>query len=87
MYFEVNQKLAIQTVQVGGAAVALECAGRELQIRVHLEEQDEEEEEQKEGEDEKLIGEEEGENEEEPEVVCRPKRVQFSPWTPVRGSL
>ena len=75
------------TVQVGGAAVALECAGRELQIRVNLEEQDEEQEEQKEGEDEKLIGEEEGENEEEQEVVCRPKRVQFSPWTPVRGSL
>ena len=75
------------TVQVGGAAVALECAGRELQIRVHLEEEDEGEE-QKEEEDEQLI-EEEGENEEEElvEVVCRPKRVQFSPWTPVRGSL
>ena len=74
------------TVQVGGAAVALECAGRELQIRVHLEEQQEEE--PKEGEDEKLI-EKERENEEEElvEVVCRPKRVQFSPWTPVRGSL
>ena len=76
-------------MQVGGAAVALECAGRELQIRVSLEEQDEEEEEQKEGEDEKLIEEEEVENEgkEPAEAVCRPKRVQFSPWTPVRGSL
>ena len=74
------------TVQVGGAAVALECAGRELQIRVSLEEQQEEE--PKEGEDEQLIV-EEGENVEEElvEVVCRPKRVQFSPWTPVRGSL
>ena len=74
------------SIQVGGAAVALECAGRELQIRVALE--DEGEEEPKEGEDEKLIEEEE-ENEEKlvVESVCRPKRVQFSPWTPVRGSL
>ena len=84
---EYTDMLLTISVQVGGAAVALECAGRELQIRVHLEEQDVEEEE-KEGEDEQLI-EEEGENEEEElvEVVCRPKRVQFSPWTPVRGSL
>ena len=76
------------SIQVGGAAVALECAGRELQIRVALDEQEEGEEEPKEGEDEKLI-EEEGENEEKlvVESVCRPKRVQFSPWTPVRGSL
>ena len=72
---------------MGGAAVALECAGRELQIRVNFEEQQEEEE-LKEGEDEMLI-EEDRENEEEGlvEIVCRPKRVQFSPWTPVRGSL
>ena len=72
------------TVQVGGAAVALECAGRELQIHVSLDHQDEEG--LKEEEDEKLIVEEE-EIREEPETVCRPKRVQFSPWTPVRGSL
>ena len=72
------------TVQVGGAAVALECAGRELQIHVSLDRQEGEG--LKEEEDEKLIVEEE-EIREEPETVCRPKRVQFSPWTPVRGSL
>ena len=73
--------------QVGGAAVALECAGRELQIRVNLEEQDDGEE-PKEGEDEKLIEEErENDGEKLAQVACRPKRVQFSPWTPVRGSL
>ena len=90
MYFWLNQNRPQRqkSVQVGGAAVALECAGRELQIRVALDEQEEGEEEPKEGEDEKLI-EEEGENEEKlvVESVCRPKRVQFSPWTPVRGSL
>ena len=75
------------SIQVGGAAVALECAGRELQIRVALDEQDEGEEEPKEGEDEKLIEEEENEEKLVVESVCRPKRVQFSPWTPVRGSL
>ena len=73
---------------MGGAAVALECAGRELQIRVHLEQPDNGEE-PKEGEDEKLIEEEREMNDREKlaEAVCRPKRVQFSPWTPVRGSL
>ena len=48
-----NYTYMLLTVQVGGAAVALECAGRELQIRVHLEEQQEEE--PKEGEDEKFF--------------------------------
>ena len=90
MYFWLNQNRPQRknSDQVGGAAVALECAGRELQIRVALDEQEEGEEEPKEGEDEKLIEEEE-ENEEKlvVESVCRPKRVQFSPWTPVRGSL
>ena len=76
-----------KSAQVGGAAVALECAGRELQIRVHLEQPDDGEE-PKEGDDEKLIEEElENDGEKLAEAVCRPKRVQFSPWTPVRGSL
>ena len=73
--------------------MALECAGRELQIRVSLgqEEEGKEEEgggEQKEGEEEQLVEEAtEKEIQEETTKACRPKKVQFSPWTPVRGSL
>ena len=72
--------------------MALECAGRELQIRVSLGEEEEGEEEggggQKEGEEEQLVEEAtEKEIQEETTKACRPKKVQFSPWTPVRGSL
>ena len=71
--------------------MALECAGRELQIRVSLGQEEEEEEGgggQKEGEGEQLVEEEtEKEIQEETKRTCRPKKVQFSPWTPVRGSL
>ena len=71
--------------------MALECAGRELQIRVSLAEEEGEEEGgggQKEGEEEQLVEEAtEKEIQEETTRACRPKKVQFSPWTPVRGSL
>ena len=71
--------------------MALECAGRELQIRVSLGQEEEEEEGgggQKEGEEEQLVEEAtEKEIQEETKRTCRPKKVQFSPWTPVRGSL
>ena len=71
--------------------MALECAGRELQIRVSLGQEEEEEEGgggQKEGEEEQLVEEAtEKEIQEETTRTCRPKKVQFSPWTPVRGSL
>ena len=73
--------------------MALECAGRELQIRVSLGQEEGEGEEQggvgqKEGEEEQLVGEAtEKEIQEETTKACRPKKVQFSPWTPVRGSL
>ena len=70
--------------------MALECAGRELQIRVSLAEEGEEEGGggQKEGEEEQLVEEAtEKEFQEETTRACRPKKVQFSPWTPVRGSL
>ena len=71
--------------------MALECAGRELQIRVSLGQEEEEEEGgggQKEGEEEQLVEEAtEKEIQEEATKACRPKKVQFSPWTPVRGSL
>ena len=71
--------------------MALECAGRELQIRVSLGQEEEEEEGgggQKEGEEEQLVEEAtEKEIQEETTRACRPKKVQFSPWTPVRGSL
>ena len=71
--------------------MALECAGRELQIRVSLGQEEEEEEGgggQKEGEEEQLVEEAtEKEIQEETTRACRPKKVQFSPWTPIRGSL
>ena len=72
--------------------MALECAGRELQIRVSLGQEEEGEEEggvgQKEGEEEQVVEEAtEKEIQEETTRACRPKKVQFSPWTPVRGSL
>ena len=71
--------------------MALECAGRELQIRVSLGQEEGEEEGgggQKEGEEEQLVEEAtEKEIQEETKRTCRPKKVQFSPWTPVRGSL
>ena len=71
--------------------MALECAGRELQIRVSLGQEEDEEEGgggQKEGEEEQLVEEAtEKEIQEETTRACRPKKVQFSPWTPVRGSL
>ena len=72
--------------------MALECAGRELQIRVSLGQEEEGEEEggggQKEGEEEQLVEEAtEKEIQEETTRACRPKKVQFSPWTPIRGSL
>ena len=72
--------------------MALECAGRELQIRVSLGQEEGGEEEggggEKEGEEEQLVEEAtEKEIQEETTRTCRPKKVQFSPWTPVRGSL
>ena len=71
--------------------MALECAGRELQIRVSLGQEEGEEDGgggQKEGEEEQLVEEAtEKEIQEETTRACRPKKVQFSPWTPVRGSL
>ena len=70
--------------------MGLEWAGRGLQIRVSLAEEGEEEGGggQKEGEEEQLVEEEtEKEIQEETTRTCRPKKVQFSPWTPVRGSL
>ena len=70
--------------------MALECAGRELQVRVSLEGGGEEEGGggQQEGEEEHLVEEAtEKEIQEETTRACRPKKVQFSPWTPVRGSL
>ena len=71
--------------------MALECAGRELQIRVSLGQEEEGEEEGgggQEGEEEQLVEEAtEKEIQEETTKACRPKKVQFSPWTPVRGSL